>query len=65
VNLTLSRVAYDGFPGFRIQGECAIKNLPDADSECGSYAIDVTGTVDLPTNAAIRKITLTLKCSGA
>jgi hypothetical protein len=61
-NLKLHRMNYNGYRGFRIQGVCPIKGLADGDSECPSYLIQADGTVDTPRNAAIRKITLTLKC---
>jgi hypothetical protein len=63
-NLTLLRSKYRGLPGFRIQGQCARKNLAEGDSECPSYAIEADGTVEGPKHATIRKIALTLKCGG-
>ena len=63
-NLHLERTPYAGHPGFGIQGECPIKNLTDGDSECPSYLLVASGTVDTPKTATIRKINLTLKCYG-
>ena len=61
-NLKLLRQHYNGSRGFRIQGACRIKGLADGDSECPSYLIQADGTVEGPSHATIRKITLTLKC---
>ena len=60
--LKLHRQHYDGYRGFRIQGVCPIKGLADGDSECPSYLIQADGTVETPSHATIRKMTLTLKC---
>jgi hypothetical protein len=61
-DLQLHRMAYNGFNGFRIQGVCRIRDLPDGDSECPAYLIQADGTTDTPKHATIRKMTMALKC---
>jgi hypothetical protein len=63
-NLTLRRTTYNGFRGFKINGQCAIKDLPDGDSECPLYLIEADGTVESAGHATVRKIALRLKCFG-
>lgn len=48
---------------FTYSGTCQIKPLPD-NSDCGSYKITATGTVDTKTWATVRDLRLALQCSA-
>ena len=62
--LKLHRSAEKGMALFRIDGVCRVKNPPAPDEDCLSYSLDASGTIDTPTNATIRKVTLRLLCAG-
>ena len=62
--LRLHRFTAKGLASFRIDGVCRIRNPLAPDEDCLRYALNASGTVDTPTNATIRKVTLRLLCSG-
>ncbi|TAA25837.1 hypothetical protein [Pseudoxanthomonas winnipegensis] len=48
---------------FTYSGTCQINPLPD-NSDCGSYKVTATGTVDTNTWATVRDLRLVLQCSA-
>lgn len=48
---------------FTYSGTCQINPLPD-NSDCGSYKVTATGTVDTKTWATVRDLRLALQCSA-
>lgn len=49
---------------FEIKAECSIKDHREEDMDCPAYRIDASGTIDTPTQATVRKITMSLLCTG-
>lgn len=48
---------------FTYSGTCELNPLPD-NSDCGSYKVTATGTVDTKTWATVRDLRLALQCSA-
>jgi hypothetical protein len=48
---------------FSYSGTCELNPLPD-NSDCGSYKVTATGTVDTKTWATVRDLRLALQCSA-
>lgn len=48
---------------FTYSGTCELNPLPD-NSDCGSYKVTATGTVDTKTWATVRDLHLALQCSA-
>lgn len=58
------RLSRQGRMDFTIRAECAIKDNREENMDCPAYRIDASGTVDSPSQATVRKMTLELLCSG-
>ncbi len=53
-----------GEKAFHLEATCAIKGNPEGDLDCPDYRIDATGTIDTVKRATIRRLTMTLVCTG-
>lgn len=49
---------------FEIKAECTIKDNREEDMDCPAYRIDASGTIDTPSHATVRKLTMSLLCTG-
>ena len=56
---TGEKLSRDG-RSFTYTGEC--ETYPDVASDCPSYRVEARGTVDTPTVATVREISLVLQC---
>lgn len=56
---TGEKLSRDGH-SFTYTGEC--ETYPDVASDCPSYRVEARGTVDTPTVATVREISLVLQC---
>jgi hypothetical protein len=58
----VSRKIVSGKRTFQYRADCEIKPKPETD--CQSYRVEATGTVDTPEWATVRAIRLKLECSA-
>jgi len=63
-NVSITRSGQPGHVDFGIKAECAIKDNREENADCPAYKVDAFGTLDSPTQATMRKITLSLLCSA-
>ncbi|MGO4703999.1 hypothetical protein [Dyella sp. 2RAB6] len=61
---TVVRSSRQGRIDFNIKAECAVKDNLEGNMDCPAYKVDASGTVDTPSQATVRKMTLELRCSG-
>lgn len=62
--VSVVRPGGQGHVDFNVRAECAIKDNREGNVDCPAYKVDASGTVDSPTQATVRKMTLNLLCSA-
>ncbi|MFC4763615.1 hypothetical protein [Dyella koreensis] len=63
-NVSVVRSSDKGHVDFNLRAECAIKDNREENADCPAYNVDASGTLDTPTQATVRKMTLNLLCSA-
>lgn len=63
-NVSVIRSGDKGHVDFNLRAECSIKDNREENADCPAYKVDASGTVDTPTQATVRKMTLNLLCSA-
>ncbi|SFS16875.1 hypothetical protein SAMN05216570_3404 [Dyella sp. OK004] len=63
-DVSIVRSGGKGRVDFNVTAECTIKDNREENMDCPAYKVDASGTVDSPTQATVRKMTLNLLCSA-